>query len=86
MFGLATSHRDSQLKTNDPDTTRQQPSQAGFLMSQAETRSMNTNPILRDIETTLEYGGPEMTWDVPDNAVITPGPGENPWLTPPPPP
>ena len=25
------------------------------------------------IETTLEYGGPEITWHVPDDAVIRPG-------------
>jgi hypothetical protein len=38
---------------------------------------MSTDPILRDLETVLEYGGPEVTWTVPENAVITPGDGPN---------
>jgi hypothetical protein len=38
---------------------------------------MFDNPMLRDLETVLEYGGPEVTWTVPENAVITPGAGPN---------
>ena len=37
---------------------------------------------MRDIdllETCLEYGGPEVTWQVPADAVIRPGTGPNIW-------
>ncbi len=40
---------------------------------------MNEDPLARDLETVLEYGGPEVVWDVPADAVITPGTGENIW-------
>jgi hypothetical protein len=33
----------------------------------------------RDIETVLEYGGHEVTWPVPEDAVIRPGSGQNIW-------
>lgn len=35
---------------------------------------------MRDIdllETVLEYGGPEVVWDVPEHATIRPGTGPN---------
>jgi hypothetical protein len=35
---------------------------------------MNENPIFRDIETVLEYGGHEVTWPVDlDRSTVIPG-------------
>ena len=31
------------------------------------------------LETVLEYGGSELTWQVPEDAVIHPGSGQSPW-------
>jgi hypothetical protein len=40
----------------------------------------DNDPILRDLETALEYGaGTDEVWVIPADAVITPGTGPNIW-------
>ena len=37
------------------------------------------DPILRDVETVLEYGGREVIWDVPEESQVIFGSGDNPF-------
>jgi hypothetical protein len=40
---------------------------------------MHSDPIADELERVLNFNGQPFTWQVPENAVITPGAGPNIW-------
>jgi hypothetical protein len=48
-------------------------------MSTSGETDMNDDPLAEAIYRAAEYGSSPVVWGIPEDAVLTPGPGADPW-------